>query len=128
MKKWSLVLACSVALAGCATTSSLQSRDPSYVTTYDQVDHEELKDCVHAKIISQSGYGSVLNTGTTGDYSFIVQPLIGLVGPQGTAWVANIYPERTEIFGTASLRGDQGGYILPFIEDCVSTASPESTS
>jgi hypothetical protein len=123
MSRWFLILASAVALAGCATTSSLQSREPSYVATYDPVDHEELKDCVHAKIIKQSGYGSVLNTGTDGDHSFIVQPLIGLYGPQGTSWVANFYTERTEIFGTASIRGDQGKYILPFIDECLENQS-----
>ena len=123
MSRWFLILASAVALAGCATTSSLQSREPSYEMTYERVDHEALKDCVHEKIISQIGYASVLNTGTTGEHSYIVQPLIGLVGPQGTLWVANFYAERTEIFGTASIRGDQGKYILPFIDECLENQS-----
>jgi len=127
MLRWSLLCASVVVLAGCATASTLQSREPSYVVTYERVGHEALKNCVHEKIISQSGYIGVLNTGTTEDHSFIVQPLIGLVGPQGTAWVANFYGERTEIFGTASIRGDHGKYIVPFIEECTGNAPPEST-
>ena len=123
MKRWVLIFLATAILAGCATTTSLQERSPSYVVTYAAIDHTELRDCVHEKIINKRGYSGVLNTGKTESHSFIVQPLMGFIGPQGTVWVANFYAQRTEIFGTASLYGDQGKYILPFIDECLDNQS-----
>lgn len=118
MRTPTVILLLALISVGCGTTESLQNRVPSYTVAYESTDHSALRDCVNDKILNQKGFASILNTGTTANRSYIIQPLIGFYGPQGTVWVANFYSDRAEIFGTASLRGDQGKYLVPFIKQC----------